>query len=111
MNHLRADTPLLVEGSTITRHLTPALHVAVVNPLLPKSWWKDNAELAIRAADLVVVNPHYQGSLTDRDMDSNDEIRGVLELVRQKSLRGSLAPLGEWEDQRLFEAVASILKE
>lgn len=109
-NHLRDDTPLLVEGSTVARHLRPALHVAVVNPLLPKSWWKDNAEQAVYAADLVVVNPH-QTDLEEKDVDSNGDIQEVLEQVRQKSLRGSLAPLGEWEDQRLFEAVVGILRQ
>ena len=44
-NHLRADTPLLVEGSTVVKHLRPTLHVAVVNPFLPRSWWKDKAGL------------------------------------------------------------------
>ena len=109
-NHLQADTPLLVEGSTVARHLRPALHVVVVNPWLPRSWWKDNAEQAVYAADLVVVNPHQTG-LEEKDVDSNGDIREMLEQVRQKSLRGSLAPLGEWEDQRLFEAVVGILKQ
>ena len=44
-------------------------------------------------------------------MVSTDEIGDVLERVREKSLRGSLAPLGQWEDQRLFESVAQVLKE
>ena len=109
-NHLRTNTPLLMEGSTVARHLRPALHVAVVNPLLPKSWWKDNAEQAVYAADLVVVNAH-QTEPEDKDPASTDEIGDVLERVRGKSLRGSLAPLGQWEDQRLFETVARVLKE
>jgi len=109
-NHLRADTPLLVEGSTVARHLKPALHVAVINPLLPKSWWKDDAEQAVYAADLVVVNPHQTG-LEEKDVDWNGDIQQVLEQVRQKSLRGSLAPLGEWEDQKLFEAVVGVLEQ
>jgi hypothetical protein len=108
-NHLRVDTPLLVEGSTVAKHLRPTLHVVVVNPLLPKSWWKDNAEQAIYAADFVVVNPHQTG-LEDKDVISTDEICDVLERVRKKSLKGSLAPLVQWEDQRLFETVAQVLK-
>jgi hypothetical protein len=109
-NHLRTNTPLLVEGSTVARHLRPALHVAVVNPLLPKSWWKDTAEQAVYAADFVVVNAH-QTEPEDKDPVSTDEIGDVLERVRGKCLRGSLAPLGQWEDQRLFETVARVLKE
>ena len=109
-NHLRADTPLLVEGSTVVRHLKPGLHVAVVNPLLPKSWWKDNAEQAVYAADLVVVNPHQTGP-SEKDADSVGDIEDVLDQVREKSLRGSLAPLGQWEDQRLLEAVVRILEQ
>ncbi len=109
-NHLRADTPLLVEGSTVARHLRPALHVAVVNPLLPKSWWKDNAEQAVYAADLVVVNPHQTGLERQGRQIPTDDIQDVLERVREKSLRCSLAPLGRWEDQRVFEAVARILR-
>lgn len=108
-NHLRVDTPLLVEGSTVARHLRPDLHVAVVNPLLPRSWWKDTAEQAVYAADFVVVNPHQTG-LQDKDRFSTGEVDDVLEKVRKKSLRGSLSPLYQWEDQRLFEAVADLLK-
>ena len=110
-NHLRADTPLLMEGSTVARHLRPALHVAVVNPLLPRSWWKDNAEQAVYAADFVVVNPHQTGLEDNNDVVLTDDIGGVLERVREKSLRGSLAPLGQWEDRRLFETVAQVLKQ
>lgn len=109
-NHLRADTPLLVEGSTVVRHLRPTLHVAVVNPFLPKSWWKDNAELAVYEADLVVVNPH-QTQPGDKDVISTREISDVLEKVRKKALRGCLAPLDEWEDQRLFHTIARVLTE
>jgi len=108
-NHLRADTPLLVEGSTVAQHLRPTLHVAVVNPLLPRSWWKDKAEQAVAAADFVVVNPHQTGP-AEKSVDSNEGIEDVLERVREKSLRGSLAPLDRWKDQRLFEAVVRILK-
>jgi hypothetical protein len=107
--HLRADTPLLVEGSTVAKHLRPTLHVAVVNPLLPRSWWKDKADQAVYAADFVVVNPHQTG-LERKDVDSTDDIQDVLERVREKSLRFSLAPLGRWEDQRVYEAVARILR-
>ena len=109
MNHLRANTPLLVEGSTVVKHLRPTLHVAVVNPLLPRSWWKDKAEQAVAAADFVVVNPHQTG-LDGKGIDSNEDIQNVLERVREKSVRGSLAPLDRWKDQRLFEAVVRILK-
>jgi len=108
-NHLRADTPLLVEGSTVVKHMRPTLHVAVVNPLLPRSWWKDKAEQAVAAADFVVVNPHQTGP-AEKSVDSNEGIEDVLERVREKSLRGSLAPLDRWKDQRLFEAVVRILK-
>jgi len=108
--HLGADTPLLVEGSTVAKHLKPALHVAVVNPLLPRSWWKDKAEQAVYAADFVVVNVHQTEKVEHSDVDSNDNIHAVLERVREKSLSGSLAPLDRWEDQRLFESVARILK-
>jgi hypothetical protein len=109
-NHLQADLPLLVEGSTIVKHLTPALRVAVVNPLLPRSWWKNQAEEAVYGADFVVVNPHQTGVELE-GTNSTDDIHGLLRRVREKSLRGSLAPLGQWEDQRLFEAIARILKE
>jgi len=109
MNHLRANTPLLVEGSTVVKHLRSTLHVAVVNPLLPRSWWKDKAEQAVAAADFVVVNPH-QTDPDGKGIDSNEDIQNVLERVREKSVRGSLAPLDRWKDQRLFEAVVRILK-
>jgi len=108
-NHMQADLPLLVEGSTIVNHLRPTLRVAVVNPLLPRSWWKNQAEESLYAADFVVVNPH-QTRVEDQAMDSTDDIHGLLRRVGDKCLRGSLAPLGQWEDQRLFEAIARILK-
>jgi hypothetical protein len=109
MNHLRGETPLLMEGSTVARHLRPALHAVVVNPFLPKSWWKDNAEQAIDAADVVVVNPHQTG-LENKDAASEAEVVDVLERVWEKSLRGSLESLDRWEDQRLFEMVARVIK-
>jgi hypothetical protein len=108
-NHLRPDTPLLVEGSTVARHLTPGLHVAVVNPLLPRSWWKENSEQAVCAADFVVVNPH-EPELGNNDVVSAGDTRDLLEKVREKSLIGSQAPLDQWEDQRLFAAVTQFLR-
>jgi Ni2+-binding GTPase involved in maturation of urease and hydrogenase len=107
------DAEVLSKPDTDTgkvRHLKPSLRVAVVNPLLPKSWWKDNAEKAIFAADLVVVNPH-QTDLAEKDVNSNGDIQDLLKQVRQKSLRGSLNPLGQWEDPRLLEAVVRILEQ
>ena len=109
MNHLRAGTPLLMEGSTVARHWRPALHAVVVNPLLPKSWWKHNSEQLIDGADVVVVNLHETG-LEDRDAASAPEIDEVLERVREKSLRGSLESLDRWEDQRLFEMIARVVQ-
>jgi hypothetical protein len=82
----------------------------VVNPLLPKSWWKDNAEQAIYAADLVVVNPH-QTNLAEKDVNSNANIQDLLQQVHQKSLKGSLKPLGHWKDPRLLEAVVRVLEQ
>jgi len=110
MNHWRANTPLLVEGSTVARHLSPALHVAVVNPLLPKSWWKDNAEQVVREADFVIVNPHKTGLKDSEAVSADDEIGEILERVQKKSMKGSLASLDRWEDQRLFEGIEQVLQ-
>ena len=101
-NHLRADTPLLVEGSTVAKHLRPALHVAVVNPLLPRSWWKDQAEQAVYAADFVVVNPHQTG-LEDKGVDSTDDIQSVLETSAREipeRVLGTTGPMGRSETVR-----------
>jgi hypothetical protein len=109
-NHIRAETPLLAEGTTVTRHLKSSLRVAVVNPLLPRSWWKNHAEQAIYAADVVVINPH-QADKEPKALVSTDEMGDVLDRVQEKSVQGSLAPLDQWEDRSLFEAVARILAE
>lgn len=108
-NRLQAGIPLLVEGSTVTRYLKPTVRLVVVNPLLPKSWWKDNAERAVCSADLVVINRH-QAELQPEDAASIGRIEAVLERVRESSLRGSSAPLDQWEDQRLFRTVDRLLK-
>jgi hypothetical protein len=108
-NRLRAGIPLLVEGSTVTRYLKPAVRVVVVNPLLPRSWWKGDAEQAVCSADLVVINPH-QGERQAQDPVSVEQVEAILARVREKSLRSSLASLDQWEDQRLFRAIEGALK-
>src|SRR5262245_49027512 len=109
-NHLRANIPLLVEGSTVVRHLKASLHLAVVNPLLPRSWWKNGAEQAVCAADFVVVNPH-QNQREGPDTVSTDGISDLLDTVSEKSVRGSLAPLNQWEDRRIFERIDDVLRQ
>src|SRR5262245_57705943 len=106
-NHLRPDTPLLIEGTMAARHLKPDLRVVVVNPLLPRSWWKANAKEAVYAANVVVVNA-YQTGLPSTDTDSSD-VDKVLNQVQEKLVRGSLERLDQWEDQRLFEIVSLVL--
>jgi len=108
-NHLRSGIPVLMEGTTVVRHLKPILHIVVFNPLLPRSWWKANAKQAVYAADFVVVNRHQTG--VQEGAVSSDEIDGVLDRVREKSVGGSLEPLNQWGDRRLFEAVSRVLKE
>ncbi|MCI0424212.1 MAG: hypothetical protein L0387_42475 [Acidobacteria bacterium] len=108
-NYLRAGAPLLSEGSTVVRYLKPCLQVAVVNPLLPKSWWKDDAEEALHAATYVVVNRHPAGLQTSEAAPS-DDIDAVLEHLGQKCVTGSMAPLDEWDDQRPYHAVAHLLQ-
>jgi hypothetical protein len=53
---LATDGLVVMEGSTITAHARPDLHLAVVHPHLAPERWKATTEGCLAAADLVVLN-------------------------------------------------------
>ena len=108
-HYLRPKTPLLMEGNTVTKHLQPQLSLFVVNPILPGSWWKRDAQEFLQAADYVLINPYA----------SNDDSNGgkmmpwtesVLGQVREKCVMKEVPDrLEQWKDRRIFEAVSQLL--
>ncbi len=106
--HLKPGVPLLMEGTTIARHLRPQLRLFIVNPFLPESWWKGDSEEFLLAADYVIVNRHSDGS--DKATDARSTLR-TLDAVREKCLEGSLDSLDRWKDVRPYRAIADLLCE
>jgi hypothetical protein len=107
--HLVPGVPLLMEGNTITQHLQPQLRLFVVNPKLPYSWWKDDAEELLQAADFVVLNPH---STEDGNPGSNGSSR-IVEALNRTQTKSVVMELGDrlsqWKDTRVYTAIARLL--
>jgi hypothetical protein len=85
--HLVPGVPLLMEGNTVAQYLESHVRLFVVNPKLPDSWWKDDAEQLMQAADFVLVNP-----FSAEDGNSGREDR-----------------LSQWKDTRVYTAIARLL--
>ena len=108
-HRFRKNTLLLTEGNTVLGHLKPDLLLFVVNPLLPRDWWKGDSERLLEAADLVVVNPFLPEA--DRAGESQDpSIEQVLAPHAGKCIRGQAAlRLDRWNDRRPFDAIQALL--
>jgi hypothetical protein len=106
---LKPGIPLLMEGNTITQHLPAQLRLFVVNPKLPYSWWKDDAEGLLQAADFVLVNP-YSTEDGNSGSTSSSRIVEALRRVQAKSVvMEAEGRLGEWKDTRVYTAIARLL--
>ena len=103
------STVLLTEGNTVLGHLAPDLLLFVVNPLLPRDWWKGDSERLLEAADLVVVNPFLPEA--DRsDAAQDPSVEQTLARYADKCVRGrSGLRLDRWKDRRPFDAIQALL--
>lgn len=103
------STALLTEGNTVLGHLAPDLLLFVVNPLLPRDWWKGDSERLLEAADLVVVNPFLPEA--DRcDAARNPAVDETLARYADKCVRGRAGlRLDLWKDRRPFDAIQALL--
>jgi hypothetical protein len=108
-HHLKPATPLLMEGNTVTQHLQPHLRLFVVNPRLPESWWKDDAEELMQAADFVVVNP-YSSEDGNSGNAGSSRILAALNRVQTKSVvMEADGRLSQWKDARVYTEIARVL--
>jgi len=110
-HRFRKNTLLLTEGNTVLGHLAPDLLLFVVNPLLPRNWWKGDSERLLEAADLVVVNPFLPEA--DRSGATPDpSAEQVLAPHADKCVRGQAdLRLDRWKDRRPFDAIQALLKD
>ncbi|MDE2667246.1 MAG: hypothetical protein OXI69_13965 [Acidobacteriota bacterium] len=108
-DRFRESTLLLTEGNTVLGHLTPDLLLFVVNPLLPRDWWKGDSERLMETADLVVVNPFLPE--TDRSDTAQDpSVEQILAPYADKCVRGQAGlRLDRWRDRRPFDAIQTLL--
>ena len=108
-DRFRDSTLLLTEGNTVLGHLAPDLLLFVVNPLLPRDWWKGDSERLLEAADLVVVNPFLPE--TDRSGAAQDpSVEQALARHADKCVRGRAGlRLDRWKDRRPFDAIRALL--
>ncbi len=105
----RENTVLLTEGNTVLGHLAPDFLLFVVNPLLPRDFWKGDSEQLLEAADLVVVNPFLAEG--DRSGASRDaSVTRALAPHAAKCIRGQGGlRLDRWKDRRPFDAIQALL--
>ena len=108
-DRFRENTVLLTEGNTVLGHLAPDLLLFVVNPLLPRDWWKGDSERLMEAADLLVINPFLPEA--DRPGAAQDpSIEQTLAPHADKCIRGQAAlQLDRWKDRRPFDAIQALL--
>ena len=108
-DRFRDGTALLTEGNTVLGHLPPDLLLFVVNPLLPRDWWKGDSLRLLAAADLVVVNPFLPED--DRSAAAQDpSVEQALARHAGKCVRGQAGlRLDRWKDRRPFDAIQALL--
>jgi hypothetical protein len=110
-HHLGPEKPLLMEGNTITKHIQPQLSLFVVNPCLPESWWKRDAQEFLQAADYVLVNPYASSSGTNGGK-MMPWTQSVLGQVREKCVMKEVPDrLDQWKDRRIYDAVSQLVAE
>lgn len=108
-DRFREGTLLLTEGNTVLGHLAPDFLLFVVNPYLPRDWWKGDSERLLEAADLVVVNPFLPEA--DRaGAAQNPSVQQELAPYADKCVRGQAGlRLDLWKDRRPFDAIQALL--
>ena len=108
-DRFRESTSLLTEGNTVLGHLSPDFLLFVVNPCLPRDWWKSDSERLLEAADLIVVNPFLpEGERTVAAQSPS--VEQVLIPHAGKCVRGQGGlRLDRWKDRRPFNAIQELL--
>ena len=108
-DRFRESTSLLTEGNTVLGHLSPDFLLFVVNPCLPRDWWKSDSERLLEAADLIVVNPFLpEGERTVAAQSPS--VEQVLIPHADKCVRGQGGlRLDRWKDRRPFNAIQELL--
>ena len=109
-NHLKPEIPLLMEGNTVLQHLHPQLRLFVVNPKLPLSWWKEDAQEQLQKADWVLLNSYAAGG----EETTAEESSRVLEFTKQVQAKCLLMeaekPLDHWHDKRIYQGIVQLLQ-
>lgn len=108
-DRFRESTLLLTEGNTVLGHLAPDLLLFVVNPHLPRDWWKGDSERLLEAADLIVVNPFLPETNRTGTTD-NPLVQRALDPYTHKCVHGQAGlGLDRWNDRRPFDAIQALL--
>ena len=112
--YLDDRTLLLIEGNTVIHYLPAHLRLFVVNPFLPRSWWKGDSEDFLDKADFVIVDTHTPQAMVSAGRPGRVDwfVRSVLSRVNAKQVAmENLERLDQWADERLYEAISTIAKE
>ena len=108
-DRFRESTRLLTEGNTILGHLAPDFLLFVVNPYLPRDWWKGDSERFLEAANLVVINA-FSPEANRAGTAHKPFVKDALEPVTHKCVHGQFGVrLDGWNDQRPFDAIQALL--
>lgn len=109
-NYFNESTFLLTEGNTVLEHLAPDFLLFVVNPHLPRSWWKGDSERLLEIADLIVVNP-FHPEADPTAMRQTSSVQQTLATYAHKCVESQTGlRLDCWKDQRPFNAIQALLK-
>lgn len=107
--YLNSDTPLLIEGNTVTQFLATHLRLFLVNPWLPVAWWKQHSEELLEKSDFIVLNSHRDAS-SAATQELQPAIISALRRVESKQvIMEAPERLDQWQDQRLYRAVSEML--
>lgn len=107
--YLSGETPLLIEGNTVTQFLIPQLRLFLVNPWLPVSCWKEHSDEFLAKSDLIVLNPYREVSQA-ATQELEPVIASALDEIRSKQVAmENPERLDQWQDQRLYRTISALV--
>ncbi len=111
-HHVSPTIPHLMEGNTVVRYLEPKMQLYLLNPFLPKSWWKSDTEEFLAKADWIVINSFREHSdLAAQNENEAAQIKPIIERYREKCLwLENPSALDTWRDPRLYQAISGLLR-